>query len=386
MKKTIIILTIMLSQWGLHAQNFDNLTFGTDSTLEVVTWNIEWFPKNGSTTINYVTQIIKALDVDILAIQEIDDTNAFKQMMANLDGFDCYFRSGYFAGLGYIYKTEFIEINDIYQVYTTNPYWKPFPRAPMVIDFNYQGQNYIVFDNHFKCCGDGTMNLNDPDDEETRRYRAANLLKEYVDTHFADKNVMIVGDLNDLLEDNVQNNVFQNIINDSENYFFATTHIVESSNANWSYPTWPSHLDHIIITNELFDEFTNESSVVKTIRVDDHFSSWYQYDKHVSDHRPVGFKFTPNVNVGLNNPQLTKSLTVRPNPFQTETTFEFETLQENANLEIYDIHGQIVFSDTIQAGENQYTWNPENGEAGIYFGRMHTKSETTKTIKLLITK
>ncbi|MDD2565116.1 MAG: endonuclease/exonuclease/phosphatase family protein [Salinivirgaceae bacterium] len=384
MKKSIIILIIMLFQWGLQAQNFDNLTFGTDSTLEVVTWNIEWFPKNGTTTINYVTQIIKALDVDILAIQEIKDTNAFKQMMSNLDGFDYYFRSGYFAGLGYIYKTEFIEINDIYQIYTTNPYWRPFPRAPMVIDFNFQNQNYIVFDNHFKCCGDGSMNLNNPDDEETRRYEAANLLKEYIDTHFADKNVMIVGDLNDLLEDNEQNNVFKNIINDFQNYYFATSDIVTGTNANWSYPSWPSHLDHIIITNELFDEFENESSVVQTIRIDDYFSSWSQYDKYVSDHRPVGFKFTPNATVGLNKLEATKKLTVRPNPFRTETTFEFETLQDNTHLEIYDIRGQLIFTDIIQAGEGQYTWSPTNGESGVYFSRLRTNSETTIPVKLLI--
>ena len=386
MKKITLILSLLFAQWGLHAQNFDNLTFGTDTTLEVVTWNIEWFPKNGNTTVNYVTQIIEAMDVDILAIQEIDDTNAFKQMVANLDGFDCYFRSGYFAGLGYIYKTEFIEINDIYQIYTTQPYWNPFPRAPMVFDFNFQGQNYIVIDNHFKCCGNGTMNLNDPDDEETRRYNASNLLKEYIDNNFDDKNVMIVGDLNDLLEDNSQNNVFQNIINDFQNYYFATSDIVTGTNANWSYPSWPSHLDHIIVTNELFDELDNETSVVETIRIDDHFSSWYQYDQNVSDHRPVGFKFKPNVTVGINSPEITKELTVRPNPFRTETTFGFETLQENAKIEIYDIHGQLIFSDAIQAGEHQYTWNPSKGESGIYFGRLLTNSKTTQPVKLLIIK
>ena len=77
MKNTTIILFILLSGVLGSAQSFEDLSFGTDSTFEVVTWNIEWFPKNGATTIENVTQIIKALDADLLAIQEVDDINAF---------------------------------------------------------------------------------------------------------------------------------------------------------------------------------------------------------------------------------------------------------------------------------------------------------------------
>ena len=54
-------------------QTFDELEFGTDDTFEVVTWNIEWFPKDGQTTVGYVSQIIEALDVDLIAMQELDE-------------------------------------------------------------------------------------------------------------------------------------------------------------------------------------------------------------------------------------------------------------------------------------------------------------------------
>jgi len=76
---TVLILTAILS-----AQDFEDLYFGTDSTFEILTWNIEWFPKNGQTTVDYVTAIIQALDVDVLAIQEVDDTDMFDQMLENL--------------------------------------------------------------------------------------------------------------------------------------------------------------------------------------------------------------------------------------------------------------------------------------------------------------
>ena len=156
-------------------QDFDELYFGTDNALDIMTWNIEWFPKNGEITVDYVSQIIEVLDVDILAIQEVDDTVLFTQMLDDLIEYEGYFESAWFAGLAYIYKTETIEINDIYEIYTTSPYWSAFPRSPMVMDMNFMGENYFLINNHFKCCGDGILDFNNESDEEKRRYKEAEL-------------------------------------------------------------------------------------------------------------------------------------------------------------------------------------------------------------------
>ena len=170
-------------------QDLDELYFGTDETFEVMTWNIEWFPKNDQITVDYVTQIIQALDIDLLAIQEVDDIDMFDQMLNGLPEYTGYLESAWFAGLAYIYKTDVIEINDIYEIYTTSPYWSAFPRSPMVMDLNFMGENLFLINNHFKCCGDGIMDLDDSGDEETRRYIASNLLKEYIDTNLSNENV-----------------------------------------------------------------------------------------------------------------------------------------------------------------------------------------------------
>jgi hypothetical protein len=206
--------------------------------------------------------------------------------------FEGYFESTWFAGLAYIYKTETIEINDIYEIYTTSPYWSPFPRSPMVMDMNFMGENYIIINNHFKCCGDGNLNLNDDEDEETRRYIASNLLKEYIDDNFPTSNVIVLGDLNDELTDFSNNNVFQMFIDDAENYIFADIEIAEGSSSEWSFPNWPSHLDHILITNELFDML----DYIETIRIDDFMDGGFsEYDQNISDHRPVALKLTSDI-------------------------------------------------------------------------------------------
>ena len=47
------------------------LNIGADSSLDIITWNIEHFPKQGEITVKYLMEIIDSIDVDIIAMQEI---------------------------------------------------------------------------------------------------------------------------------------------------------------------------------------------------------------------------------------------------------------------------------------------------------------------------
>lgn len=368
-KKRLLALIIFISaSFNLTAQNLDDLQFGSDSTFEAITWNIEWFPKDGQTTVDYVIQIIESIDADVFAIQEISDTIIFKQMLDSLDNYTGYFQSSWFAGLAYIYKTNTVEINDIYEIYTTSPYWSPFPRSPMVMDLTFMGENYIIINNHFKCCGDEILDLSDPGDEETRRFIASNLIKEYVDNHFSDKRVMVLGDLNDILTDDQANNVFQSFIDDPVNYVFADMDIAMNSDLGWSYPTWPSHIDHILITNELFDDFAHDSSIIATIKIDEYLAGgWWEYDSSVSDHRPVAIKILPGLSLGGN--ELISSQTILsnyPNPFKNETNIIFSSLHEITELEIYNLRGQKVYSSFISEKQSKVSWDAKSLPHGIY--------------------
>ena len=297
-----IVYSIIVSATTLFAQDLEDLFFGDDNSLDIATWNIEWFPKNDQATVNYVTEIINLLDLDILAIQELDDTTMFDQMLDNLPSYTGYYQSSWFAGLAYIYKTELIEINDIYEIYTTSPYWNAFPRSPMVMDVNFMGENYFIINNHFKCCGDGVFEYDNTYDEENRRYTAINLLKEYIDNYLPNNNVIVLGDLNDNIAENPPNNVFQNILNDSINFHFADFEIAQGNSSEWSFPNWPDHLDHILITNEMFNGLNNFE--VQTIKIDEYLDGgWNEYDQNISDHRPVAIKYSINsaVSYDINN-------------------------------------------------------------------------------------
>ena len=124
------------------------------------------------------------------------------------------------------------------------------------------GDDYVITDNHLKCCGDGVLNTNDPNDEEMRRLTAVTFLKQYIDSLFTNERVIVVGDLNDILTDDIDDNIFQTIIDDTANYMFADFPIALGNSIDFSYPSWPSHLDHILITNELFSDFHKANSIV----------------------------------------------------------------------------------------------------------------------------
>jgi len=270
----------------------DSLFFGTDSTFEIVTWNIQNFPKLNMITADYVIQIIMAIDADVVALQEIESNSYFDYVVDELNEIDSiYIGDRFNSNLAYIYKSDVIDIDDIFEIYNSDDYNREFPRSPLVMQMHYNGNDIHVINNHLKAMGDGAMNLNDPWDEETRRFDACNLLNEYIAANLVLSNVFILGDLNDILTDEQSNNVFWVFISQPDSYIFTDMEIAEGSYSNWSYPGWPSHLDHILITNELFDEFALPSTVIQTLKIDNYLEGgWDEYYDNVSDHRPVGLK------------------------------------------------------------------------------------------------
>tara|TARA_R110000787_G_scaffold96415_5_gene199802 strand:+ start:20442 stop:21605 length:1164 start_codon:yes stop_codon:yes gene_type:complete len=379
------ILFLLMSSFLLNAQ-IEELSFGTEDTFEVMTWNIEHFPKNGQTTVNYVSEIIEALDVDLIAIQEVENINYFEQMIGGLSSYNGYLESSWFAGLAYVYNPEVIEINDIYEIYTSSQYWSSFPRAPMVMDLNYLDNRIIIINNHLKCCGDGILDISDSNDQETRRYQANLLLKEYIDSNFSNQNVIMLGDLNDDITDATQNNVFQMFLNESDNYLFTDIDIASGSSSNWSYPTWPSHLDHIMITNELFDEFEQNDSEITTIKIDEYLTNgWSEYDENISDHRPVGLKLKIDSNLDLNDISNVKlKFYNTPNPFQLETTLSFNSFTEIQEIEIFNINGQKVSSIKNLMGKTSIKWNAEGFPNGIYIAKLIRNNYHVSTTKIVL--
>ena len=365
-RQTLLSLLILLLSGKTYCQSLSDISFGTDSTFEVVTWNIEWFPKNGSITVDSVSKIIASLDVDLLGLQEIDDTTICRQMINNLAGYELFMDSNWFGGLAYVYKSSSIRINSIYKIYDTSPFWNAFPRSPLVMDLTYMGEDIIVINNHFKCCGDGLLDIGNSSDEEARRQEASSLLKQYIDINFPSSRVIVLGDLNDILTDESANNVFQMFLDDSTHYSFADEAIANGSSSDWSFPGWPSHLDHILITNELFSEVSNPGSEVKTIKIDDFMSGGLaNYDNTISDHRPVGLKIKViPTNVSLVE-VLHSNIKIFPNPTHGSINIHSAETMSDINLRLTNALGQVILTKNYKS-TNHINFDLDTPK-GVYF-------------------
>lgn len=272
---------------------------GADSTLEVATWNIENFPKAGATTIERVRQVVEALEIDIIAVEEISTDvgggPAFDSIVAALDGWGgARSTSDRYQNLGFIYReTGGLQATATYEIFADGDYSRPFPRAPFVLEATWNGAPVVVIANHLKASGNGEIDPEDPWDEETRRRDACLLLAEFVDTQFPDTRVFIVGDMNDELTDAAPDNVFQNFLDAPGNWRFADLAIAQGPSGGWSYPGWPSHLDHIVVTSEVFPALDAPGAVTQVVPLAAVLGSFSKYDSEISDHLPVAVRLVP---------------------------------------------------------------------------------------------
>ena len=254
--------------------------YGSDKTLDIVSWNIEHFPKLDS-TIETLYPIIDSLNVDIIALQEIESTAAFNSLISMLGDNWIGYRSdnSSHGELSYLINTsEIAIISNPYKILNDNEYYFAF-REPYVLEFNHSDTTYILINIHYKCCSGF----------EDRRRQASIVLKNYIDNNFSENNVIVVGDFNDNLIDD--ENVFTPFLADTSNYYFTDYLIAGGDSYSWSFPSWPSHLDHILITDELFESVHN----TEVLLIDQwYFDSFNDYDTIISDHRPIAVQLNIN--------------------------------------------------------------------------------------------
>jgi len=250
---------------------------GVTSTFEIVSINLQGFPKTGFLTILAVRDLINTVNPDVVALQEVIKESDFNRLLEELPGWDGRFNpeKNDEWNLAYIFKKSEITIDDSKtKIFYENESYA-FPRAPFEIYLKHKTLNisaYII-NLHLKCCS-GYEN-------EDRRRNAAEKLDNYIKSYHPDDPVIIVGDFNDSITgDNPEDNVFHIFVSAPSEYIFTDMHIADGSLLWWSYPSWPSHIDHILVTNELFTN-VDTTLVLKTE------PCYPDYFENISDHRPV---------------------------------------------------------------------------------------------------
>lgn len=251
--------------------------------IEIVTWNIQNFPKSGE-TIDRLQAVLDSLHADIYCFQEIENTSSLLRIFRNLPDYDIAISSQtYMMHLVIAWqKDEFTEL-EIEDMFTNYSYYFA-SRPPIRVKFRWNREDSLftfnVLSLHMKAMGDASS--------RERRRNASNVISQYLREENQIENPWILaGDWNDDLTTSSGLYSFGPLLEYPDEFMFVTQELAADPNYA-SYPGWPSFIDNIMITKALFEAY--ESSAVTTLRLDKIFSDYFQV---ISDHRPVMWQFNP---------------------------------------------------------------------------------------------
>ena len=273
-----------IKQKKKNYNQWDIPVLGTDSNLEVMTWNCEFFPAAGDSTIKAMSEIINDLNIDVIAFQEIKKAAWFEKLVQTLPDYEYVIsKNSSFFDQAYIFKKDlFSFIRDV-EPFSDNDYnfaGRPPLRLDLLLTYNNLNIPISFLNLHMKCCDSGLK----------RRKKASQMLYDYLEKEIDDSyhNFIVLGDWNDDLRDKEGEHCFQPFMLD-EKYYFLTDRI-DDIPENATYPKEPyvSFLDHIMTTNDFID-LESPNVHVETLMIEDYIGGYNIYELLLSDHRAVMF-------------------------------------------------------------------------------------------------
>jgi len=290
---------------------------GTETTLDIASWNIEWFgdtsngPTNEALQLQNARDVIAGADMDIWGVAEIVSLAQWNSLKAQLPGY-----AGFIAkepnvvngaafysdfsnteqNVGILYKTSIATVTDARVILTANDFdfaGRPPLQVKLSVTLNGATEDIVVIVLHAKCCSDS--------DSWTRRRNAANALKSYLDANFPTQKVWVIGDFNDDVDTSIATghaSPYANFVNDTARYRFPTKALSDSGIA--STTSFPDTIDHHLNSNEANGAYVAGS--VEVFRVDQFIPN---YGATTSDHYPVLSRYTFGSGGGGTTPRVT---------------------------------------------------------------------------------
>ena len=205
-------------------------------------------------------------------------------------------------------------------------------------------------------------------------------LKDALDAEYPDANLILLGDFNDDVKAWVGNtntvSSYKKFVDDTANYNALTFEI--STAGAYSFLSSKGFLDHILISNEL-----NEDYIDKSIAVYDPRNYISNYTTTTSDHGPVIARFYLTEDV-LSTPDFGKNkyfVNAYPNPATDVLNFNIKTTEgRDLKIRLYDFNGRAIGNPINVKNESEVSTAVVavgNLVSGVYF---YTVTENNKVI------
>ncbi len=303
----------------------DTINIPKEDTFDVATWNIEWFGDENNSPVGQnpmsdqiqrdsTATVLKKLKADVYAVQEIADDALFAELVGQLPGYDYILSDavsrpgsgGVSQKVGFIYNTATVSVVHTRAMFESiHPLYNGGDDSALVNYPSTTDRFYASGRLPFLMTADVTINgvteridlialharansSRDPQNRYDMRKYDVEVLKDSLDTHFANNKVMLLGDYNDDVDETVADitstvSSFQEYVDDSTNYSIVSAALSEAGRRSFVFRE--NMIDHIGITNEL-DEAYIQNSVTVHYEVYDN-----DYAFTTSDHLPVSARF-----------------------------------------------------------------------------------------------
>ncbi len=313
----------------------------TNDHFTVVNWNVEFFgapkygPANDSLQVSNVAYVINNIQPDIVALQEVSNNNAFNTLLNNIPGYEgrCSSRYSYSYDtdddfppqkLCFVYKSSTVKVirekilfRDLFDEHPSDMFSSG--RLPYLLEIRASGHRIFLINLHAKSGVD--------DSDLIRRVSDAAILKDSLDAYYSDKELILLGDFNDDLDESIvarHESPYAGFITDS-NYSCITKPLSE---AGWhSTISYDDMIDHQVVSSTLADFFVDVSilNVVAMIP---------RYGSTTSDHLPLISEFNFDIVTAVDD--MPKPI-LYPNPTNNELWFP-----TNANITVVNSVGNII--------------------------------------------
>jgi endonuclease/exonuclease/phosphatase family metal-dependent hydrolase len=270
---------------------------GTDATLDIGTWNVKNFPCGNSSetstcrpgaedTPALAADVIASLDLDLVALQEVADEEAFYELadrlpehVGILSGHT--YSDGSYQKIGYLYRATVLSAGAPGELFRTD---NNFPRPALQVPFTWTGGDspftFLAISVHLKA-GEGTL---DSDRRKAAISRMEAHARNLVDGAGED-NIIFLGDFNENIRTSTGLQNFAPFL-DATRYDVRTR--ANADAREFSFIPSGVVLDHIVTTSALKAAAGSGPAVIPRLDTDIE-----GYRGRLSDHLLVGVSLAP---------------------------------------------------------------------------------------------
>lgn len=298
----------------LLALDVNGNTIPEENTLDIVSWNINWFgnpangfgPKDDDLAEQNIKKAMNRLNADIYVFIEVVDVQRFRRMVQALDGYGVSISdycsnatdslsSNYPSGqkIAYVFRKSLVEAIQFRGLMegssTAYANWAS-GRLPYLMEARIKNSNtFQGFQEPVYLIGLHGK-AGDTEQDYLRRKAAAKELKDTLDQQFGKANVIIIGDYNDDLDETISKSTasrlssYDDIVKDSidSDRYVALSLPLSFAKYN-SVIGYQDVVDHVMISNELENRYVNGSTQIL-----EEIVQWIpQYATTTSDHYPL---------------------------------------------------------------------------------------------------